>query len=183
MGFQCAVCLLNNIPGQDGFCQEVQDTVCGFGECCDACDNEFDAFEDCLESVSSIVTIDNCVIDCDGDIDDPTPAPDDGSGGGFDFCFSAENTVLVADKGYVPMNELKIGDMAQTEDGEFSRIYSFGHFSHHSKSEYLQLHIEDQGSPLEITKDHLVFVETRGSVPAFAVSVGDRVLGAGKMLR
>jgi len=182
---QCVSCFIENIPGQDGFCQEIQNTVCGFGQCCENCDNEFDVFEDCLESVSSIVTINNCVIDCDEDIDDPTPvtpaptpAPDDGNDA--ILCFSGVNNVLVADKGYVPMKDLVIGDMAQTEEGEFSRIYSFGHFSHHSKSEYLQLHTEDQGSPLEITKDHLVFVETRGSVPAFAVSVGDRVLGAGK---
>jgi hypothetical protein len=78
------------------------------------------------------------------------------------------------------MNDLKIGDMAQTGEGEFSRIYSFGHFSHHSKSEYLQLHIEGQGRPLEITKEHLVFVETRGPVPAFAVLSGDRLKMADK---
>mmetsp|Transcript_16882 Transcript_16882/g.24983 ORF Transcript_16882/g.24983 Transcript_16882/m.24983 type:complete len:574 (-) Transcript_16882:97-1818(-) len=174
--FQCALCLLQNLPnGDDTVCENTQNTVCGVGNCCGPCVDEFDQFETCLETVSSLVTIGNCVIDCDELSDPPTVAP---SSGGLPFCFSPENDVIVADKGRVPMNELKIGDMVQTGGGKFSRIYSFGHYAPNSKSEYLQLHVENRNIPLEITKDHMVFVETRGTVPAFAVSVGDSLLVA-----
>jgi len=96
-----------------------------------------------------------------------------GGGGSLAICFSSENKILVANKGYIYMKHLQIGDMVQVGEGEFSRIYSFGHYSHHSKAEYLQLHLDNRNIPLEISKNHMVFVETRGPIPAFGVSVGD----------
>lgn len=176
---QCALCLLTNLPDPDDtVCENTRNTVCGVGDCCDACVDQFDQFEICLETVSSLVTIGSCTIDCDEVPDPPTVPPSSGFGG-FS-CFSPKNDVLVDGKGYISMNDLKIGDMVQTGEGEFGRVYSFGHYSPNAKSEYLQLHVENQNKPLEISKDHMVFVEARGPVPAFAVSTGDRLVVSNK---
>jgi len=117
----------------------------------------------------------------------------DGGGGAEDFpavepafgalCFSSENKVLVANKGYVSMKHLEIGDMVQVGVEKFSPIYSFGHYSHDSKAEYLQLYLDNQKIPLEISKDHMVFSKTHGPVPAFGISIGDYLVtmsGEGK---
>jgi len=102
-------------------------------------------------------------------------------------CFSSENKVLVVNKGYVSMDQLQIGDTVQVGKGEkFSRIYSFGHYSRHTKAEYLQFHLENNKNnnnnspPLEITENHMVFVvgkthrsNSNNPIPASGVSVGD----------
>lgn len=61
-------------------------------------------------------------------------------------------------------------------EGKFSRIYSFGHRSPDSKAEFIQLYVESRKNPLEISKDHMIFVGENRAVPAFSVSVGDQLI-------
>jgi hypothetical protein len=93
------------------------------------------------------------------------------------WCFSGQNTIDVANKGTVLMADLEIGDEVHVGDGEYSRVYSFGHYNKEAVGDYLQIHGPER--PLEITKDHMVFVENRGAVAAASVAVGDNlVLGS-----
>lgn len=99
------------------------------------------------------------------------------------FCFSSENTVTVLDRGLVAMRDLKVGDMVHTKNGLFERVYSFGHLNHHVLVNYLQLHVSTRTDPLELTKDHLVFVKDSISssaiaVPASNIRVGDVLLSS-----
>jgi len=107
-------------------------------------------------------------------------ANDEGNGGGddgeFAICFSGKNDVLTMNKGKIPTKDLQIGDMVHIGEGEFSRVYSFGHHSHDTKAEYLQLHVESRNNPLEISKDHMVFIGKNRAVPAFSVSIGDQLI-------
>jgi len=101
---------------------------------------------------------------------------DNDSGGGFEICFSGENDVLTLDKGTIQMKNLKLGDMVHVGKGEYSRVYSFGHRSDDFTAEYLQLHVGSRVKPLEISKDHMVFSESLGPVPASSLSVDDRII-------
>jgi Leucine-rich repeat (LRR) protein len=97
------------------------------------------------------------------------------------FCFSGDSLVEVANKGHIRMNDLKINDEVHVGNGEFSRVYSFGHYNTHTTGKYLRLFSSELDRPLEISKDHMLFVEQRGAVPAATVSVGDNLsLGNGR---
>jgi len=92
------------------------------------------------------------------------------------ICFSGKNAVLTQNKGQIQMKDLKIGDLVHVGEGKYSRVYSFGHHSHDSKAEYLQLKVDKRKESLEISKDHMVFMATNKAVPAFSVSIGNQLI-------
>jgi Hint module len=101
-----------------------------------------------------------------------------GSGSG---CFSAVNTVTVQGKGSVSMDALQIGDYVLSgKHGEFSRVYSFAHLDRDVEYDFVQIHTEGAKAPLELTFNHMVFVDNK-AVPAEAIQVGD-VLGDKKVV-
>lgn len=59
-------CIIQNLPQptEDGFCQAAADSICGFQDCCGACDAEFDTLDKCVTTLASIVTLGECEIDC-----------------------------------------------------------------------------------------------------------------------
>jgi Hint module len=93
-------------------------------------------------------------------------------------CLSGYNMVKVKDIGYIPLHQLRIGDMVHTssllDTTSYSRVYSFGHYTHHIVTEYIQLYVNNDewnnlqatdeldnmstALPLEITSQHLIFV-------------------------
>jgi len=89
------------------------------------------------------------------------------------LCFPGIAKCHVLGKGEVQMKELKLGDSVLVRGGFYERIYSFGHNQAESKSEFLRL--TTASTYLELTKDHMVFVEGGHSVPASLIKVGDRV--------
>jgi hypothetical protein len=91
------------------------------------------------------------------------------------FCFPGDSTVTVLDKGPVAMQDLQLGDYVAIGDNEYSRVYSFGHYNPNVKGDYISLQVQG-GSSIEISKDHMIFVESKGAVPASSVSIGDRVI-------
>lgn len=100
------------------------------------------------------------------------------SGGGGGGCFSGENKIDVLGKGIVKMESLNIGDYVRVANGEFSQVYSFGHFDKTAPTDYLQFFSDDgDNSPLEITADHMVYVSSGDVVRASEVKVGDQLLG------
>jgi hypothetical protein len=92
------------------------------------------------------------------------------------WCFSGQNKVQVLSRGLVSVAELKIGDNVNVGDGEYSRIYSFGHLDKTTSTKYIVIHGDTLEDPLEISSGHLIFVRRRGKkqvVPASNVQVGD----------
>jgi len=88
-----------------------------------------------------------------------------GGGGGSFFCFSSEDTVEIERGGTISMRDLKIGDSILVEPNTYEQVYSFGHRSDSIKAEFLSIKTSN-GAKLEVTKDHLVFVEGGMSIPA-----------------
>mmetsp|Transcript_2264 Transcript_2264/g.5289 ORF Transcript_2264/g.5289 Transcript_2264/m.5289 type:complete len:182 (-) Transcript_2264:9-554(-) len=95
---------------------------------------------------------------------------------GFEICFSGRSQVEVQGRGQVDMKDLKIGDLVLVENNKFEPVYSFGHINHSTETEYLQIFTQSSRHPLEMSSDHMVFVEGRRSVPASSVQVGDKLI-------
>jgi hypothetical protein len=93
---------------------------------------------------------------------------------GITFCFSGSSLVNVRDKGVVPMRDLKLGDFVQVGKAAYEPIYSFGHFSPQVRGEFILL--RTASSSLQVTSQHMVFVEHRGAVPAGSIRVGDSLV-------
>mmetsp|Transcript_9709 Transcript_9709/g.22357 ORF Transcript_9709/g.22357 Transcript_9709/m.22357 type:complete len:455 (+) Transcript_9709:189-1553(+) len=102
----------------------------------------------------------------------PTTAP------GFSICFSGRNTVEVKGKGAIRMKDLNIGDSVMVGDNQYEPVYSFGHVNDIAKTNYLQFFFTDSllHRPLEISGDHMVFVEGYRAVPASSVQIRDRLI-------
>jgi hypothetical protein len=95
------------------------------------------------------------------------------------FCFSGLTKVQVKDKGAILMQDVQIGDEVMVAKNTYDTVYSFGHRHELVEAEFLQL----LPTALEITKDHMVFVEGGHSVPASSIQVGDRLqLGTGLLV-
>eukprot|EP00548_Thalassiothrix_antarctica_P008281 CAMPEP_0194130816 /NCGR_PEP_ID=MMETSP0152-20130528/1757_1 /TAXON_ID=1049557 /ORGANISM="Thalassiothrix antarctica, Strain L6-D1" /LENGTH=442 /DNA_ID=CAMNT_0038825433 /DNA_START=33 /DNA_END=1361 /DNA_ORIENTATION=- len=93
-----------------------------------------------------------------------------------DLCFSAQNTIEIMGQGLIDMSFLEIGDYVRVQGGKFARVYSFGHYEKSRSSNYLQIQAAGIKTPLEITKDHMVFIldgTTTKSVPASSIKIGD----------
>ncbi len=95
------------------------------------------------------------------------------------ICFSEANIVEVQNKGLISVKDLRIGDLVRSSEEKFDRVYSFGHYQHDTRAVYYQIYLLDHRLPLEISKDHLLFIEGE-AIPASNVNVGDKVnLGTG----
>jgi hypothetical protein len=95
------------------------------------------------------------------------------TGGGSSECFSAVTTVEVQGKGTLSMDSLKIGDYVRAgKDGDFSRVFSFGHLDTDLVGDFLQIYSEGKDQPIEITPNHMIFVDNK-PVKAETVKIGD----------
>ncbi len=89
------------------------------------------------------------------------------------ICFPGDATCDVQGKGKVMMRNLKLGDKVLVQSGKYEPIYSFAHHAQDVTNQYIKLETSD--SSLEVSKDHLVFVEGGRSVPASSIKVGDKL--------
>jgi hypothetical protein len=89
-------------------------------------------------------------------------------------CFPGHSTVEVLEKGVIALRDLKIGDRVKDREGKFSQVYSFGHYEPEAATEYIQIRVSGLQKPLEISAEHMLFVDD-AAVPASSVSVGDWV--------
>lgn len=96
------------------------------------------------------------------------------SGSSTPFCFPGDATCDVQGRGKVMMRDIKLGDKVLVQGGKYESVYSFGHHARNTETQYLKLVTSDRF--LDISKDHLVFVEGGRSVPASSVKVGDKLL-------
>jgi len=95
-------------------------------------------------------------------------------------CFSSTNTVEVQRRGFITMDSLQVGDYVRAGKHRFSRVYGFIHLDRDVEAvEYLQIHADGLTSPLEISPDHMIFINN-APVRASQVKVGD-MLGESKV--
>lgn len=90
------------------------------------------------------------------------------------FCFSGNMEVIVEGKGPIAMEMLQVGDFVKVGNDEaYEQVYAFGHRVPQMYTEFLQLHT-DAGTPLEMTAEHLVFLDGESNpVRADSIKVGD----------
>jgi len=94
------------------------------------------------------------------------------------ICFSPVNTVEVKGKGVVSMNTLKIGDLVRAGENKFTQVIGFIHHDHIVEADFLQIHAAGLKAPLEISHDHMVFVDN-APIRASHVKLGDVLSGSG----
>lgn len=73
------------------------------------------------------------------------------------------------------MDKLQLGDLVLTTNGIYEIVYSFGHRTESSIAQYLQF----LPSKLEISGDHIVFLESSSgihAIPASLVKIGDQLM-------
>mmetsp|Transcript_16729 Transcript_16729/g.24240 ORF Transcript_16729/g.24240 Transcript_16729/m.24240 type:complete len:497 (-) Transcript_16729:170-1660(-) len=109
----------------------------------------------------------------------PTPSPTSAGGlgglfGSLGFCFSGVDSVEVQNVGSIPMSDLKIGDSILVSPNKYEKVYSFGHYHETAAAEFLK--IETNDASLEITKDHLLFIEGDKSIAASELKTGMNLL-------
>lgn len=109
----------------------------------------------------------------EGGESDPTPAPTLGGPDIDAFCFSSETLVEIQDLGFIKMKDLQLNDMVRVGRGNhYEPVYSFGHRKVEAPADFLRF----SPSGLELSRDHLVFVQGKGAIPASAVETGDRLI-------
>jgi len=75
------------------------------------------------------------------------------------------------------MDQLQIGDEVLTADGSYSKVYSFGHFSPKTKTSFLQIRTDSMDYPLEISLEHLIYVQDKATKTTRLVSAGELKVG------
>jgi len=88
------------------------------------------------------------------------------------YCFSGNTLVQVAEKGETMMRDVRVGDRVLTEGGVYETVYSFGHRDEKLPAKYLKI----LPSSLEVSQDHMVFVDQKGAIPASLIEVGDKLI-------
>lgn len=99
----------------------------------------------------------------------PTAAPTEAPS-----CFSETSTIPVQNQGPIEMPDLAHGDKVLTASG-YHTLYGFGHQDSQTETEYLQIRTQEYSNkPLEISRDHLLFVVGKPhAVPAKSIKPGD----------
>ena len=92
------------------------------------------------------------------------------------LCFSGEATVQIKGRGPTPMKDLAVGDHILVEDEKYEAVYAFGHRDE-SKQASDMLRLSPWG--LELSMTHMLWVESRGFIPASMLRVED-VLSDGR---
>ena len=87
-------------------------------------------------------------------------------------CFPGDAIVQIENVGRIRMEDLEIGDKVLTAKG-YEPVYSFGHRYPEDTEEYLMIFSEL--SILDISKEHMVFVEGGAAVPAGMLQPGDKL--------
>jgi Hint module len=104
----------------------------------------------------------------------PTPTPPAEASGGPNYFFG-NNIVETKASGSIRMSQLKIGDYIRAGNVDFTQVYGFGHVDHDVETNFVQLSMEHSLNdkeyvPLELTSNHLVFVERNNKVVAVPAS-------------
>mmetsp|Transcript_26075 Transcript_26075/g.60544 ORF Transcript_26075/g.60544 Transcript_26075/m.60544 type:complete len:571 (-) Transcript_26075:218-1930(-) len=102
----------------------------------------------------------------------PSMSPTRGSS--FNICFSGSSTVETPE-GTIRMDELKLGDKVLSDNNQFETVYGFGHNDKDITGSFLQI-ATDSKHMIELSPDHMVFVDGDRAIPASSVKVGDKLM-------
>jgi hypothetical protein len=83
--------------------------------------------------------------------------------------------VIVKEKGAMRLRDVQIGDMVMVGSGLYEAIYSFGHRSPNSVNMLLEI-VTSALSPLQVSKDHMIFRYPHLAVPASMLREGDTII-------
>lgn len=101
--------------------------------------------------------------------------PDGGWG-----CFSESATVQALNKGVIAMRDLQVGDKVLTGNNQYQPVYAFGHYHETQEQEFLRIYTQaNANTPLEMTRDHVIFVSNNGQEVARradSLKVGDGLI-------
>jgi len=79
----------------------------------------------------------------------------------------------VQNKGTTAMADLKLGDRILTHENDYEAVYAFGHHSPTTVAKFYQIHSKNMPRPLEVTGDHLVYLQDQSTpIPAHSIKVG-----------
>jgi hypothetical protein len=92
-------------------------------------------------------------------------------------CFSGDSTLEVLGVGKVGLKDIKVGQRVLVDSNKYEPVYSFGHFNPNTLAKFLRL--ETAATTLDISAEHMIFVEGRGVIPAALVRVGDKLITPG----
>jgi hypothetical protein len=71
-------------------------------------------------------------------------------------------------------------DRVKVGPEQYARVFSLGHYDRSFSGEFIQIHATGLTAPLEMTKDHMIFVQDNhsvsSSIPASILKVGDKLL-------
>ena len=95
------------------------------------------------------------------------------------FCFPRSAVVETADRGEVSMDDVSLGDKVLTNNGNYEPIYSFGHKNEQETGEFVRVSVlaqeTDERLHLELSRQHMLLVNSSRFLPASMVQVGDNV--------
>jgi Hint module len=76
-------------------------------------------------------------------------------------CFSSSNRVEVQDVGFIPINQVKIGDYIRAGNGkDYTQVYGYGHYDNNLESEFVQVSFTgNDDSVLEMSPSHILFAQ------------------------
>lgn len=92
-------------------------------------------------------------------------------------CFSGASTVQIEGVGPTQLKDVAIGQKVLVGDNKYEPLYSFGHSEEGARVNLRQIKTAN-GSQLQISDDHMVFVEHGGAIPSALIKVGDKVMTA-----
>jgi hypothetical protein len=119
-------------------------------------------------------SVDFVAEDLGGGDDGDDGGTDDGTGGSGGLCFPGTANLQVKGRGAVLMKDIKLGDKVLVDGrGEYEPVYSFAHRVEQGFEEFYQL--VAHSATLELTEEHMVFIEDGHSVPASMVKIGDKL--------
>ena len=78
----------------------------------------------------------------------------------------------------------KAGNFISFDTSKYEPIYAFGHWDPTQVADFVQIYMEESKEPLEMTPEHLVFLQSQPQTPvrADALVVGDVLLGNNKVV-
>ena len=80
--------------------------------------------------------------------------------------------------------DLRVGDRVLTNKGDYESVYAFAHYSPNIRAKFLQIFTSDSKTPLEISKEHLIYLEGQSHpVRADSIRVGNNLLSSKRVAK
>jgi hypothetical protein len=89
-------------------------------------------------------------------------------------CFSGSSIVNVLGRGPTQLREVRLRDKVMVRPNRYEPLYSFGHYSPDSRANFLEISTEK--STMQISRDHMVFVDNHRAIPASMIQVGGQLV-------